>query len=73
MGKLRKLKFKKGDLLLNKKTGTTFLLIERTKEDGRYFWNTFSSEGESRSFYEKNLRHKLTKSPGSDHWHLIKK
>ncbi|MAF43058.1 MAG: hypothetical protein CMI54_02655 [Parcubacteria group bacterium] len=73
MGKLRKLKFRKGDLLFNKKTGTTFLLIERIKNGGRYFWSTLTSEGESRSFYEKNLRHRLTKSPDSNHWHLIKK
>lgn len=73
MKQLRKLKFKKGDLLINKRTGTTFLFLERVKNEGRYFWNTFSSEGEPKSFYEKNLRHKLTKSPDSDLWHLIKK
>ena len=66
-----KIKLKKGDLILNTKSGNHFLLLVRFKEGGRYFWKTISKNLASQSFYEKNLRHKLIKE-GSV-WRLIKK
>tara|TARA_R110002020_G_scaffold367481_1_gene579355 strand:- start:38 stop:256 length:219 start_codon:yes stop_codon:yes gene_type:complete len=67
----KKIKLKRGDLILNVKSGNHFILLSRFKEDGRYFWKTLSKNLESQAFYEKNLRHKLIKEGAV--WHLIKK
>jgi len=69
----KRLKLGKGDLVVSKRTGTSYILLKRQKKEGRYFWSVLSSKGIEETFYEKNLRHKLTKYPEQENWRLIKK